>query len=431
MSQLLHNLRRISLRAIPLFILTLLLVHDVPPLGDLGAQVSARVGAWQFDFITWTVETLGLKLSQAATSEQSYLATDSRKQLVLDYFDLLEQRLKLDQQINKIFADPTQTDPVTATQALKAQAESLQQRLSQLQPLAEAVLQEQISAVYAEAGFSLGGQLLPPIAFHISALPNLLIISPRDHIEMSSYANVEPGMTADEKEALEAKMEKELGVSALIEPIGGLGTYPTMVYETSNLSYTLEVGAHEWAHNYLTLRPLGINYEGSSELRTMNETAATLVGQEIGRRVVKRYYPERAPPPPPPRPDPQTTPTAVATPTPDPNAFDFNTEMHTTRLKVDELLAAGKIEEAETYMEARRRVFVERGYTGLRKLNQAYFAFHGAYNVGVGAGGEDPVGPAVVALREQSPGLKEFLDRISWMTNFAELQAAVNGSKYP
>lgn len=429
MSQLLHNLRRRSLRAVPLFILTLLLVHDVPPLGDLGAQVSARVGAWQFDFITWTVEALGLKLSQAATSEQSYLTVEDRKQIVLDYFDLLEQRLKLDQQINTIFADPTQTDPATATQALKAQAESIQERLNQLQPLAEAVVQEQISAVYTEAGFSLGGQLLPPIAFHISALPKLLIISPRDRIEMSSYANVEPGMTADEMETLEAKMEKELGLSALIESIGGLGTYPAMVYETANLNYTVEVSAHEWAHNYLTLRPLGINYEGSSELRTMNETAATLVGQEIGQRVVKRYYPERVPPLPPPTPwpDPQTTPTL--SPTPDPNAFDFNTEMHTTRLKVDELLAAGKIEEAETYMEARRRVFVEHGYTGLRKLNQAYFAFHGAYNVGVGAGGEDPVGPAVVALRQQSPGLKEFLDRISWMTNFAELQAVVNRSK--
>ena len=98
--------------------------------------------------------------------------------------------------------------------------------------------------------------------------------------------------------------------------------------------------------------------------------------------------------------------------------------MHETRVKVDTLLADGKIEQAEAYMEARRQFFVEQGYQ-LRKLNQAYFAFYGAYNTGPGAGGQDPVGPAVIALRERSASLKDFLDRMSWMTSFEELQAAV------
>ena len=72
--------------------------------------------------------------------------------------------------------------------------------------------------------------------------------------------------------------------------------------------------------------------------------------------------------------------------------------MHTTRVTVDALLAAGKINEAESYMEQRRQLFVQNGYT-IRKLNQAYFAFYGAYaDVPGGAAGEDPVGPAVRAL---------------------------------
>ncbi|HLB46456.1 MAG TPA: hypothetical protein VJL59_05460, partial [Anaerolineales bacterium] len=89
-----------------------------------------------------------------------------------------------------------------------------------------------------------------------------------------------------------------------------------------------------------------------------------------------------------------------------------------------ELLAVGRIGEAEAYMEARRRVFVEHGYQ-VRKLNQAYFAFYGAYNVGPGAGGQDPVGPAVRQLRDRSPSVKAFLDQISWMTSFEALQAAL------
>jgi hypothetical protein len=62
----------------------------------------------------------------------------------------------------------------------------------------------------------------------------------------------------------------------------------------------------------------------------------------------------------------------------------------------------------------------------IRKLNQAYFAFHGAYaDVPGGAAGEDPVGPAVRALRERSASLEEFVNTIAWMTSFEELQEAI------
>jgi hypothetical protein len=420
----LRFLFRLSPRLLLLALLCLLLVRDMPPFDDLNLQVSARVGAQQFDFIGWTLNALGLKAAQSASAGQNYLETDQRKQIVLDYFELLDQSLSLERQIDQIFSDPNQTDPDTASQPAKTELAATRARLAELAPLAEAVLQEQIAVVLAEAGFDLGGQIIPPVSFHVTALPGFLVISPRDHIELKSYANLEPGLTAADEAALEEKMERELDVSALVVPLGGLGTYPTMIYETSNLNYTLEVGAHEWVHNYLTLRPLGIGYESSPELRTMNEVAATLAGREIGRWVVERYYPERLPPSPPPTPTPDPRATPMPSPTPDPNAFDFNTEMHATRVKVDELLAAGKIEEAEAYMEARRRAFVERGYQ-IRKINQAYFAFYGAYNVGPGAGGQDPVGPAVRTLRDRSQTLKEFLDRISWMTSFEDLETAV------
>jgi len=89
------------------------------------------------------------------------------------------------------------------------------------------------------------------------------------------------------------------------------------------------------------------------------------------------------------------------------------------------LLADGKIEEAELYMEKRRQLFWDNGYL-IRKLNQAYFAFHGAYaDVPGGAAGEDPVGPAVRALRTQSTSLADFIDTIAWMTSFQQLQQAI------
>jgi hypothetical protein len=99
--------------------------------------------------------------------------------------------------------------------------------------------------------------------------------------------------------------------------------------------------------------------------------------------------------------------------------------MRETRLTVDALLADGNIEEAEEYMEERRRFLWDNGYH-IRRLNQAYFAFYGAYaDVPGGAAGDDPVGAAVRALRAQSGSLAEFLSRIAWMSTYEQLQDAI------
>ncbi|MFN8414200.1 MAG: hypothetical protein U0Z26_17600 [Anaerolineales bacterium] len=77
-------------------------------------------------------------------------------------------------------------------------------------------------------------------------------------------------------------------------------------------------------------------------------------------------------------------------------------------------------------MEQQRHIFLQHGYL-LRKINQAYFAFYGAYaDSSGGAAGEDPVGPAVRALRAQSDSLTDFIKTISWMWKFEQLQKAVN-----
>jgi hypothetical protein len=168
-------------------------------------------------------------------------------------------------------------------------------------------------------------------------------------------------------------VDQALNVSSLIVDIGGIGLYPTMVMQTSDLNYLTEVVAHEWIHNYLSLRPLGINYLTSPELRTINETTASIAGREIGRATMERYYPDLVPSPPPPPAPPQAD-----TPVPEPPAFDFRNEMRITRETVDAMLSEGEIEAAEAYMEERRIYLWDNGYQ-IRKLNQAYFAFHGAY----------------------------------------------------
>jgi hypothetical protein len=206
-----------------------------------------------------------------------------------------------------------------------------------------------------------------------------------------------------------------------------MALYPTMVMSTTDLPYLCDTVAHEWTHNYLTLRPLGMNYFTNGQLRTMNETVANVVGKEVGQELLRRYFPEYLPKPTP-VPSPSPTPGAKPAPTPTPETprFNYNKEMRITRVTTDALLKDGKIAEAEAYMETRRQVFLDNGYL-IRRLNQAFFAFNGAYadSEGGGAAGADPVGPAVVQLRKQSASLADFLNKIALMTSFADLQKAL------
>jgi hypothetical protein len=398
-----------------------LLARESPPPLDVQSQVRYLVGDLQFDFVDWTLDALAVKVGQSSLSEQRYLSVSQRKDIVLDYLDLIAQIEQRRGEIEAIYVDPSHTDPAAIAAPVEAELARLEAQRETWQPTAEAILQEQIAAGLHAQGFTVLGQPLPPVAFHSTPLPTFLVVSARERIERIASAEIETGLTAADEEGLEAEIDQALNVRSLVVPLGGIGTYPTMLYETSNLNAILEIGAHEWCHNYLTLRPLGLNYDASGELRTMNETTCSLFGKEIGAEALARFYPERVPPPPPPQAE--TEPPETPEPPPPP-AFDFNAEMRKTRVRVDELLAQGEVERAEDYMEARRRLFVEQGYL-LRKLNQAYFAFYGSYADRPGAGGQDPVGPAVTALRERSPSLKAFIDRIAWMTSFEQLQEAL------
>jgi hypothetical protein len=71
---------------------------------------------------------------------------------------------------------------------------------------------------------------------------------------------------------------------------------------------------------------------------------------------------------------------------------------------------------------------VGNGYR-LRKLNQAYFAFHGSY--ATGPAGVDPIGPKLELLRERSPSLAAFFEAVESMTTVADLDTALQQATEP
>jgi len=413
-------------KVVSILILGLVITGDRPRLSNQTDQIRDYTRAVEFDYPTWVWDATWNKLEQAAIGAPYLFERGTNKQIVFDYLRTTQQLIQAEQRLEQIFADPNITNTESSSAHLRAQRDQLSARQALLAPFAESVLQAQVGNTFAELGLAPGGQTVPPLLYHISSTPLALIVSPRDHIEQTTNISVLPTLTLDEQIRLEDGVARSLNVSTLVVPVGGIGVYPTMVMETTDLRWTLSTIAHEWTHNYLSLRPLGLNYSTTSELRTMNETTANIVGDEVRQWVVEKYYPEMLASSPSrdlilfPRADRPSESLAADT-----APFDFRAEMHETRVKADEFLAQGKIEEAETYMEQRRQFFWENGYL-LRKLNQAYFAFHGAYaDVPGGAAGEDPVGPAVRALREQSESLAEFVNTIAWMTSFEELKEAI------
>jgi hypothetical protein len=403
-----------------LLLIVLLLVFSVetPPPASMEARVNQQLAGERFDFVGWEFRAVWKKVAHGLVSPQRFMHERDRRSFLLDYLALVGEAQRLEGEINRVYADPAIEDADAATADLRARRRELRAEIRERQLLAEAILQEQVASVLEDEGFGALGQELPPVEMHFTPLPQLLIVSPRDRIERIYQLSLTHGLGTAERETIEEEIDATFDVSSLITGIGGLSAYPSMLLESSSLNWVTEVTAHEWTHHYLTPRPLGRNYLSSPETRTINETVASIVGKEVGRKVVARYYPEHLPPEPEPKPEPEEP--AEEEPA-EPPEFDFRMEMRETRIRADELLAAGEVDEAEAYMERRREVFVANGYI-IRKLNQAYFAFHGAYADQPGAAGEDPIGPAVQELFARSTDLHTFVNRVAGVTTLDQLE---------
>ncbi len=410
------NLRRAGEVLVLLALAGALLGGSALQAGDIRERARRFTRPVEFDFTAWTLRALWGKWEMLSVGGARFLPSRERVAVVEAYFAAVQKSRQAETDLQEALADPRETAGEVPLSELRTHFQAAAARKEALTPWAEAVLESQVSAILFRNGLTFGGQPIPPVSFHLTRPPRALIVSPREVIRQEADISLQPNLSPDTIQNLETEVERSLNVSALVERTGGIGVYPTMVLESTDLNWVCEVVAHEWTHNYLDWHPLGLRYNASPEMRTINETTATISGQENGALVVQTYYPERVPPPPAPPPP------ASGGEQNAPPPFDFQREMHHTRVVVDRLLSEGQVERAEWYMEVRRRYFWEHGYH-LRKLNQAYFAFHGAYAAAPeGAAGEDPVGEAVRLMRKESPSVGVFVRRMAWVTSWPRLQ---------
>ena len=384
------------------------------PSSPIQKEVAREVAPYRFNLPGYEIHAILNKSGELITRPGSRLTPEEQTALVEQYVGLARQARRLEAEINRIYADPDESDPAAASADAQQRLDETKDLMHRVRPMVENILEKQVSQTLEDLGLGTAGTLWPPLVFKFSALPNYLVVSPRDHIELEAGVHLRPDLSIPQKESIEDEVAESFDVSTLVEELGGLGVWPTMLTDEASLSWILNTIAHEWLHTYMAFHPLGWHMFDSPQMDTINETVATIVGEEVGAEVGWRYYGI-------PKPKPQPLPeTPAELPPPDPNHFDFRLEMRRTRMKVDELLAEGKIDEAEAYMEARRKMFVQHGYY-IRKLNQAYFAFHGTYAT-TGAS-TDPIGPKLRELRSLTPDLATFIHQVQRISKPEDLDA--------
>ena len=193
--------------------------------------------------------------------------------------------------------------------------------------------------------------LFPPIDFVMQDSPKVLVISPRDSIVQQYVLLITSDIPLDKIIEIENSIDRR-NFSSLIVNTGGFASYPSMVKKSRNYDYMVSTISHEWLHQYLFFSPLGQAYFKGGEMIKLNETLADIFGQEIANISEEKniFYPDDV----------------------------FNNFLKETRLEVDKLLKNKEINTAEQYMKNRTIQLQSLGYK-TRKINQAYFAFHGNY----------------------------------------------------
>jgi len=410
----LRSLLRIRLLILLLVLLCLLRGDGLSPRDFLRYQVDPFVGPYLFDWwryeveITWEKAGVWLR-GVSLPPEESERIRETR-----EYFDLVDEIGRLSSEIERAVAEVRSRAEI---ESLEREMGAKEEERRKAENGVEGILRGQVEEILAEEGlvFNLPFTrelVFPPLEFEFQTSPHLLVISPRERIETLEKISLLPFMKQTEMEEVERQVDS-FGVSSLVVPTGGMASYPPIIIQAGSLSYVMGAIIHEWTHNYLYFFPLGQHYSDSQELITMNETVASLVEEELSLRLARRYYPDIYL---------QKLEAERIEEGRRPGEFDFNSFMRETRLKVDELLAAGEVEEAEAYMEERRVELVEKGYY-IRRLNQAYFAFHGSYATAPTS--VSPIGGQMEELRRRSPSLAHFLRTVAQMRSYQDLLEAL------
>ena len=362
------------------------------------------LGKWSHRF--WTV------LPWTPTSEADRRASLDRYMVLVEEYRVADNLLKdvtssIDPDIRLLNDAQRRVDQIVIER--DKIRDGLEEYLEQI--ISETVRTDEVGLV--------GSFVWPPVDFRIDSPPKLLVTSPRNEIRRVEGILIDPDISVEETLSIERELVELHDVSALIIQTGGLASFPSVV-PMVDLQRLMDIAAHEWLHGHLIFYPLGRSYFVDGEMRSVNETLSDLFGREIGQRVYAKIMDQ-----------PYVAPVRPETASlnwnsgkalekkENLNQFSFNQFMSETRDRTDNLLLDGLVEEAEAYMETRRIQLLGHGYS-IRKINQAYFAFHGTY--GESPSSASPIARYIWDLREQVDTVGELVKMLRGLKTYEQFE---------
>ena len=405
--------------------LGVLWLNWVVPVGDQRSVSAISSASSQYDYrlISWEFENVFDKWGHRLWTVLPWTPTSEvdRREALDRYVVLVDELRVAKDELARVTAangDDGQTvsDAQDAFDRLIAERDGLRDGVEEYleQIIAETMRSPKIGLVDAF--------VWPPVDFRIDDPPKLLVTSPRDEIDRLEDALLDPAVSVEVMSEIEAELLESHDLSAIVLQTGGLASYPNVI-PTTNLKRLVDVGTHEWLHAYLVFHPLGRAYFDGGEIRSMNETLADIFGREVGLMVYSQVTgepyvaptrPERAM-----NRDPEAESDDKETASEKSEEFSFNRFMGETREVTDEMLADGLIDEAEAYMEARRVELLDHGHN-IRKINQAYFAFHGTYAESPSS--TSPIARYMWDLREQVDSVGELVKLLRPLRTYMEFE---------
>ena len=361
---------------------------------------------YAFSIFWWEVANVPDKWTNLL--RETFFGRPSREQRLAD----LEEYLKVAQLARKeerrldgrLVRTVSHAGSVEELEQAREYLEELLDTKDRLRPSAEEAVESELDRVVKDEGLAWRGITFPPLDFRFEQPPTLLVTSWRDRLQVVEAVLLEPDLDVLVRDELEKRLFEEYNVAALVDNLAGLATYPLLVSDLYSLRTLLRVAAHEWLHAYFLFRPLGRNIYSTDAMFTLNETIADVAGRELGDAAFVRMGGDLD----------ENARRYLAPEERDPV---FTREMRETRVTVEELLDEGEVEKAEEYMKRRWWDFRLGGY-GLRKLNQAFFAFRGRYAEGPAS--ISPIGREVNEMRDYHDDVGSFIKTVEKVSSYQE-----------
>ena len=368
-------------------------------------------GPDSFSIVSWEIRNIPSKWSHLLWEmfPGNKPSDDKRTLIVEDY-------LKLTRQINKeksLLERGVKQNKYDSNQE-SSHVIQLTYRRDGLKARAEEAIEAAISSIAHKQGLGLTlGMLFPPVDISLDSPPHILVTSPRDEIKLTNKQLIRADITGNRKQEIEGLVEKNQNISALVDNLSGLGTYPALVSDEHELRQIFRTAAHEWLHNYWFFRPFGQSMWDSDEMYTLNETAADIAGDEIGDLAFSNFGGDLSDPG---------------------NKYLTNTDYQSqvatilkeTRQKTEMLLEENKVTEAEAYMKSQWWRLKLSGYN-IRKINQAFFAFRGNY--ATSSSSTSPIGDELKEYRGFFSNSGSFIRSLSKIKNYDQFRKELKNMK--